>query len=313
MLNSSATVLITGGTGLIGTALTTLLINNGYRVIVLSRSPAKNNPANNLSYAAWNVTNQQIDKAAIEQADYIVHLAGAGVADKRWSDKRKKEILESRTQSSALLVKALKENANKVKAVISASGIGWYGQDPVAPNPNPFKETDPPDTGFLGETCKQWEAGIEPVTELSKRLVKLRTGLVLSNAGGAFPEFKKTIRFGIASILGSGRQVMSWIHINDMCRLFLHAIENEQMNGAYNAVAPVPVSNKALTLALAKKMKGKLFIPVHVPSFVLKMMVGEMSIEVLKSTTVSAEKIKKTGFQYAFPSIESALNELCGG
>lgn len=308
-MNNTSTVLITGGTGLIGTALTKLLLNKNYKVIILSRS-AKESTINNLSYATWDVNKQTIEPGAIQQADYIVHLAGAGVADKRWTDKRKKEIIDSRTQSSALLVNALKENTNKVKAVVSASGIGWYGGDTIIPNPKPFTEIDLPETDFLGDTCKQWEASIEPVSALGKRLVKLRTGLVLSNEGGALPEFKKTIKFAIASILGSGKQIISWIHIHDMCRLFLYAIENEKLSGAYNAVSPSPVSNKNLTFALAKKAKGKLFIPVHVPAFVLKIVLGEMSVEVLKSATVSAQKIKDAGFQFTYPTIEAALNEL---
>jgi uncharacterized protein len=285
------------------------LLNKGYKVIILSRS-ARQSGTNNLSYATWNVEKQTIDATAIQQADYIVHLAGAGVADKRWTNKRKNEIIDSRTQSSVLLVKALKENTNKIKAVISASGIGWYGEDPAVPNPQPFTETDSPDEGFLGDTCKQWEASIDPVADLGKRLVKLRTSLVFSNAGGAFPEFKKTIKLGVASILGSGKQVISWIHIHDMCRLFLYAIENEQLKGAYNAATAAPVSNKALTIAIAKKIKGKLFIPIHVPAFVLKIVLGEMSIEVLKSATVSAQKIKDAGFQFTCPTVEAALNEL---
>jgi uncharacterized protein len=308
-MNKASTVIITGGTGLIGTALTQLLLSNGYKVIILSRSAKKSNTTN-LSYATWSVEKQTIDATAIQEADYIVHLAGAGVADKRWTIKRKKEIVDSRTQSSALLVKALKENANQVKAVISASGIGWYGEDATIPNPKPFVEADLHDAGFLGDTCKQWESSIDPVTDLGKRLVKLRTGLVFSNAGGAFPEFKKTTKLGVASILGSGKQVVSWIHVYDMCRLFLYAIENQELSGAYNAVTATPVSNKALTIAIAKKIKGKLFIPVHVPGFVLKIVLGEMSIEVLKSATVSAQKIKDAGFQFTYPTVEAALNEL---
>jgi uncharacterized protein len=308
-MNNTSTVLITGGTGLIGTALAQLLLSKGYKVIILSRS-ARQSDTNNLLYATWNVEKQTIDATAIQQADYIVHLAGAGVADQRWTEKRKKEIIDSRTQSSALLVKALKENTNNVKAIISASGIGWYGEDPSIPNPKPFVETDLPDTGFLGDTCKQWEASIDPVTDLGKRLVKLRTGLVFSNSGGAYPEFKKTTKFGVASILGSGKQVISWIHIHDMCRLFLYAIENELLSGAYNAATAAPVSNKVLTMAIAKKVKGKLFIPVHVPAFVLKIVLGEMSIEVLKSATVSAKKIKDAGFQFTYPTVEAAINEL---
>ena len=232
------------------------------------------------------------------------------MADKRWTNKRKNEIIESRTQSSALLVKALKENSNQVKAVISASAIGWYGADPVIPNPSPFTETDPSDHGFLGETCRQWEESIEPVGQLGKRLVKLRTGVVLSNEGGALVEFVKPLRFGLATILGNGKQIISWIHIDDLCRMYLQAVEDESIEGVYNAVAPKPVSNKELTIGLAKAVKNKFYIALHVPSPVLKLVLGEMSVEVLKSATVSAGKIRSARFNFIYPSIEAAINQL---
>lgn len=305
------TVLITGGTGMIGKALTTALLEKNYNVIILSRNAAnEQRPTNNLSYAQWNINDQTIDKAAIAKADYIIHLAGAGVADKRWTKKRKKEIVDSRVKSGELLVKALQENTNKVKAIISSSAIGWYGPDPSIPNPHPFTEDDPADDGFLGTTCLKWERSIEPVTKLNKRLVKLRIGIVLSNEGGAFKEFKKPVRFGVAAILGSGKQIISWIHIDDLIRLFISAFENEKMNGSYNAVAPHPVSNKDLTIQLARIKKGKFFIPVQVPSFILKLVLGELSIEVLKSATVSCSKIHDTGFTFQFPSIDAALKAL---
>ncbi len=142
------------------------------------------------------------------------------------------------------------------------------------------------------------------------RLVKLRTGIVLSKDGGALKEFIKPLRAGIAAILGNGKQVVSWIHIDDIARMYVQALENEKLSGVYNAVAPKPVSNKALVLELAKQMKGKFHIPIYVPSFVLKMMLGEMSIEVLKSATVSGDKIRSTGFQFLFPTLESALKDL---
>lgn len=307
-----ATVLITGGTGLIGTALSKLLSERGHNIIILSRETSNlQPPSSNISYARWDIRSQTIDKDAVAQADHIIHLAGANVAGKRWSKKQKKEIVESRTHSAALLVKALKENSNKVQSVITASGIGWYGPDsPAVIKRGGFSESDPPADDFLGQTCLQWEQSIDPVTAMGKRLVKLRTGIVLSNEGGALKEFRKPLRAGVAAILGSGRQIVSWIHIDDICRLYCHVMENDQLQGVYNAVAYQPVSNKKLVMELARQMRGKFYLPMHVPSFALKIALGEMSIEVLKSATVSNEKIRHAGFKFLYPSLEAALNEL---
>ena len=306
-----ATILITGGTGMIGRALTNVLLEKNYKVIILSREISnRQTGTRNLSFAQWDINRQHIDKAAIGSADYIIHLAGAGVADKRWIKKRKQEIIDSRVKGSELIVKALQEIPNNVKAVISASAIGWYGADPVIPNPKPFREDDPNDNTFLGETCKLWEESLEPVKKMGKRLVKLRTGIVLSKDGGALKEFKNPLRFGVAAILGNGKQIISWIHIDDLLRLYIAAIEDQNMNGVYNAVAPGPVSNKKLTLQLARIQKGNFFIPVYVPSFVLKTVLGEMSIEVLKSATVSCDKVHYGGFVFLYPSIEAALTNL---
>ncbi len=302
------TVLITGGSGLVGKALSVALLAKGYKVIILSRSLNSKPAIANLSYAYWHVKKQQIDLAAVQQADHIVHLAGAGVVAKKWTPAYQKEIVESRTDSSRLLIDMLKNNACKVKTVVSASAIGWYGADqsPV----KPFIETDEFDHSFLGNTCKLWEAGIEPVTSLGIRLVICRIGIVLSNDGGALAEFKKPIKFGAAAILGNGKQLISWIHIDDLCRLFTEAIENDALQGIYNAVSPSPVSNKELTLTLAKAMNGKFYLPIYVPAFVLKWMMGERSIEILKSTTVSCKKIMDTHFQFNYNTIEQALVNL---
>ncbi len=305
------TILITGGTGMIGTRLTELLLAKGYEVIILSRqSSGVSRGKTGVTLANWDVAKQTIDQEAIAKADHIVHLAGAGVADKRWNEKRKQEIVDSRTQSSAIIVKALQEIPNYVQSVISSSAIGWYGADTPKSKENGFAEDAIADTQFLGDTCRLWEESIEPVTKLGKRLVKLRTGIVLSNTGGALVEFKKPLKAGLATILGGGDQVVSWIHVDDLCNMFIYAIENTELNGAYNAVAPHPVTNKQLTIALAKKMRGSFYIPVYVPSFVLKIVMGEMSIEVLKSATVSAHKIQLARFDFRYPTIESALEEL---
>ncbi len=300
-----ATICITGGTGLIGNALAQYLSAKGHAIIILTRNKDAVQ-SGNVSYAFWDVKKKSIDANAIAAADYVIHLAGANVAEKRWSNNRKAEILNSRVDSAQLLVKALQETPNKVKAVISASAIGWYGPD----HGTPFTETDPCYDDYLGTTCKQWEDAIDPVTNLGIRLVKLRTGIVLSNNAGAFAEFKKPLRFGLATILGSGEQMISWIHIDDICRMYEYAIEHEQVNGTYNAVGPNPSSNKDLNIALAKKLKGKAYITIPVPAFVLKLVLGEMSIEVLKSATVSSAKIQKAGFQFLYPTIDAALNEL---
>jgi len=305
------TVLLTGGTGMIGTHLQKFLLENGYTIIVLIRNEKQRKPSNrNISYAKWNVEKDEIDRDAMTGADYIIHLAGANVAEKRWTDKRKKEIVESRTKTGALLVKSLKKIPNKVKAVISASAIGWYGIDTNESRQHGFKEDAPAANNFLGNTCKLWEENIKPVEQLNKRLAIFRFGIVLSVKGGALDEFKKPLNFGIAGILGDGKQIISWIHIDDLCRLLLFAIEHENISGIYNAVAPQPVTNKELTLSLAKIIRGKFFIPVHVPAFALKLALGELSVEVLKSATVSPEKITKAGFGFLYPTIESALESL---
>ncbi len=304
-----ATILITGGTGLIGSALSKTLAAEGNKIIVLSREGSKHKPEENLRYADWNINEQKIERAAIEQADYIIHLAGANVADGRWTEKRKKEILDSRVKSGALLVKALREIPNHVQAVISASGIGYYGEDPKVPNPKPFEEDAPAAKDFLGNVVTAWEAAVHPVTSLGKRLVIFRTGLVFSKDGGAYPEFKKTFPFRLASVLGSGKQVISWIHIDDLVRLYIDAIEKESFNGVYNAVTPAPVSNKELITRIADEKPG-FHMTLHVPAFVLKTVLGEMSVEVLKSTTVSPRKLREQGFSFTYSTIDAAIRQL---
>lgn len=303
-------VIITGGTGAIGKRLCHFLIEKGYSVTIFTRSvSSKRNNVKNVAFVKWDVESGVIDKDAIQHADYIINLAGASVAEKKWTAARKSEILQSRTKSGDLLVKALKEIPNKIRAVISASASGYYGPDNLLSLNDGFTEDDPASNDFLADVCKKWEESIQPVIESGKRLVILRTGIVLSKKGGAYTEFVKPLKFRIAAILGSGQQITSWIHEDDICNMYIHAMENETLSGVYNAVAPNPVTNKELIYAIART-KYKWFIPIVAPSFILNMMLGEMATEVLKSSNLSAKKIEIEGFNFKFPEIKAATIDL---
>ncbi|WP_160711427.1 TIGR01777 family oxidoreductase [Chitinophaga solisilvae] len=299
------TVIITGGTGLIGTALTRLLLERGYKVIIYTRDPAKGTNKS-VTYAAWDINNQTLDVTALQAADYVVHLAGANVGEKRWTAARKQEIIDSRTKSSDLLFKMMRSHPNKIKKVISASATGFYGEytDHI------FRETDPPATDYLGSTTLAWEKSILPVTTLNKKLVIFRTGICLSKDGGALKEFYKPLKFGFATVLGSGDQFISWIHLQDLVRLYFNAIVNDRLEGIYNAVAPNPVTHKELVLAMAHAAKGNSFITSYVPAFALKLALGEMSVEVLKSVKASSQKIQDTGFQFSYPTVKEAMEQI---
>lgn len=304
-----ATYVITGGTGMVGKFLTNVLLQQSQEVIILTRNPNNQVAKDGLTYAYWNPSKGEIDSSIWDRADYVIHLAGAGVADKRWTKERKLEIANSRIQGGELLVRSLQSNTHHVQAFISASAIGWYGPD-TATNKSGFVETDAVYDDFLGETCLKWEESVSGIANLGIRLVKLRIGIVLHPSGGALKEFIKPVKFGLAAILGSGRQKISWIHLDDLSNMILYASKNSHMQGVFNAVAPNPVSNKEMTLAIAKILRGNFYIPVYAPSFALKLILGEMSVEVLKSTTVSSKKIQSTGFDFSFGKLEGALTNL---
>lgn len=302
------TVLITGGTGMVGKNLAKMLVHRGYSVIILTRKLPSVATGGNISYATWDVHKQSIDIAALQKADHIIHLTGAGVMEHKWTVAYKEEIIDSRVKSATLIIDNLRRTGHKVKSFISASAIGYYGED--KPGLIPFEETASPDHSFLGEVCRLWEESVEPAKALNMRVVKLRIGIVLSDKGGALKEFITPLKFGIATVLGNGKQIMSWIHLDDLCNLFLYTIENEKMNGVYNAVAPVPVSNRILITTLAKLRNREWYLRLSVPVFIIKLLLGGRSIEILKSATVSAKKTTDSGFQFSFENIEGALRNI---
>lgn len=297
-----STILITGGTGLVGTRLTQMLLGKGHTVTHLSRSHSNNEQVKTY---IWDIDSHMIEDEALTTADHIIHLAGAGIADERWTDQRKKGILESRTKSAALIIDRLKELKLQPKSFISSSAVGFYGDR----DHHILNEDDEPGTGFLSEVCVAWEAAVKPVEALGTRLVMLRTGVVLSTQGGALKEMEKPVKFHLGTYLGSGNQYYSWIHIDDLCRMYIAALENEQMRGPYNAAAPNPVRNKILTEAIADALNTKaIMLPAPTPA--LKLALGEMAATVLDSTRVSTNKIEATGFKFEHPEVNEALKDV---
>ena len=301
-------VLITGGTGLIGTRLAEMLIDSGYEVALLSREP---NKSSHYRSFRWDPRAGTIDEAAVPYADYIVSLAGASVSDGKWTDERKRDIMTSRLGGLALLSRELAKPGHHVQAVISASAIGIYGD---AGNQSVTEETPPavPTHDFLADVSNQWELAAAPIAALGIRTVIPRIGVVLSTEGGALPQIARPVKLGAGAALGSGRQFMSWIHLDDLCRLFIAMLEDTAWRGTYNAVAPYPATNQAFTEVLADVLHRPLLLP-KVPAFGLKLAMGEMSEIVLASQNVSAAKVLAQGFQYEYPELRGALAALYGG
>jgi uncharacterized protein len=297
-------VLITGGSGLVGTALTAALVQKGYHVSHLGRKSS----TGAVKSFVWDVDRGFIDPNALTGVDAIVHLAGAGVADKRWTVKRKKEILESRTKSTELIYQTLKAQPNQVQVLVSATAIGYYG---LTTADAWCDEQTGVGNDFLASVCKAWEAAADPIELLDKRLVKIRVGVVLSNKGGALQEMTQPVKWFVGSPLGNGKQWVSWIHINDLCSLFIQALEQPEMRGVYNGVAPNPVTNKELTSTLAKVLHRPFWL-LPVPAIILKLALGEMSQIVLNGARVSSKKAQSTNLRFQFNDVHAAIENLLG-
>lgn len=296
-------VLITGGTGTIGTELTKLLLSKGYQVSILSRSE-KNIPK--VKTYIWDVKAQTIDENAIKEADYIVHLAGKNIGGDRWTAEVKKEIIASRKNSTELLQKTIAKHNPKLKAFISTSAVGIYGSKK---SDKTFTEKDAPGKDFLADVCVQWEENLADIADLGIRTVIIRTGVVLSKKGGALEQMALPVKLGAGAALGTGKQYIPWIHIDDICALYLKAIEDEAFTGVFNGVGTQHINNKDFTKAIAKVLKRPCFLP-NIPEFVIKTALGEKAVIALKGNKVSADKIVKFGFKHKFTTLDEALKNL---
>jgi len=296
-------VLISGGSGFIGSHLTALLLQNGFSVSILSRSEKQNKK--DVFYYKWDVKSQFIEEESVVRADYIIHLAGENIGEKRWTAKRKEAIIDSREQSTLLLYSAIKKNNKKLDAFISASAIGYYG---AINGQEICTEIDAPANDFLGYACQKWEDSISFIENLHIRTVKIRTGLVLGKNDGFLEKLVPLFKYRLGSALGSGQQYMPWIHVDDLCAIYLQAMTNTEMSGPYNAAINDNTTNEKFSKILAGLFGYKIWLP-NVPAFALQLALGEMSKIVLTGRRVSSDKIEQTGFEFNHTKLVEALKD----
>lgn len=298
------TILITGGSGMIGRRLSKMLLKKGYDVIWLSR---ERHIKADIPRYKWDLLKGQIDKEALDEADVIVHLAGVGIADGRWTEARKRMIVGSRVRSAQLILEKLQEMDTKIDAFISASAIGYYG---AVTSDRVFTEDDAhAKDDFLAETCYKWEEQAkEFTTQLGIRSASIRTGVVLSKGSELIKKAVLPTKFWLGAPLGKGSQYMPWIDIDDLCEIYVKAIEDETMTGAYNAVAPEYTTNAEFMKAVASVLKKPMFLP-PVPEFVFKMYLGEASQIILEGSRISSQKIQDAGYDFKYNTLKDALRK----
>ena len=297
-------VLITGATGLIGHHIVKLCHENAIEVNYLTTSVSKISHTPNYQGFYWNPTTSDIDVNCFKDVEAIIHLAGATIS-KRWTPSYKKEILSSRVDSTLLLFNGLKNNPNQVKQVISASAIGIYPDSLLNYYEEEYSEDD---ATFLSQVVKQWESAVDTFSELGIIVAKIRIGLMLSNKGGALPALVKPMKLGLGATFGSGKAWQSWIHISDLARLFMYALQNE-LSGVYNAVAPNPVIQQEF-IKLCANVLGKPLVLQNIPKVVMKLILGEMHTLLFLSQRVSSKKIEDKGFQFTYHHLQAALEDL---
>lgn len=295
-------ILITGATGMIGKKLIRALSEKGHTLSILSRKPTH---IAGVKVFLWDIYKQEIDKNCLDGVDTIIHLAGENIAEKKWTESRKQEIIKSRVLSTQLLYQLIHDTKAPVTSFISASAVGYYGDcgDEI------LTEQSDAGFGFLADCCQQWEHAVDQGKSLGIRIVKMRTGFILDRKEGGLPAIEKPVLFFVGAALGNGKQWIPWIHIDDMIAMYLDAVEDQLMMGAYNACAPYPVTNETLTKAIAKEISRPVW-PFNVPEKILKLILGEMSVVALMSTNTSAEKILESGFRFKYHQLEDALTDI---
>jgi uncharacterized protein (TIGR01777 family) len=294
------TVLLTGGSGLIGTRLRKLLETEGFATRTLTRTKP---PRPDAFY--WDPAKNELDINALDDVSAIIHLAGASIGSGFWTRRKKQLIASSRIDSTRLLAEAIRRRGLRPEVFVSASAIGIYGDS----GDRWVDESSPADSGFLGSTCVAWEAEAAGISSLGVRTVILRTGLVLSADGGLLPAVRLPVMWGLGAALGSGRQYQSWIHIDDLCRMYLMALRTPSLHGVYNAVAPHPVTQQDFMKAVADVANRPLWLP-KIPSALLRLALGEKSELVLTGQRVSAKKIVAAGFAFRHPDLREALKSI---
>lgn len=293
-------VLISGGSGLIGSELVKILRNKNYNIALLSRKIS----TSDIKTFLWDYERSFIDEKSIEFADAIIHLAGENISNKRWSEKQKKKIIESRVNTTNLLFDKIKNSSKKPEVIISASAIGFYG---TFNSEKIFNEDDNAGNDFLAQTVKEWEQAVMQFNEIGIRTVILRTGVVISKDGGALPKMIAPVKYGLGAALGNGKQYVPWIEISDLANLYLFTLENSNTHSIYNAVSPDYINNIELMKTIARSLNKPFFFP-NLPSFVMKLIYGEMSDILLKGSRVSSKKIEEAGFEFNYTDINSIMD-----
>jgi len=296
-------IVITGGTGFVGMRLSALLEKENYEVVHLSRN---RNQGDRFRSYRWDPGSGYCDKDAFRDGDTVIHLAGANIGEKRWSARRKKEIIESRTAAAGLIYKTTVGSGIRPDAFITASGKDYYG---TGISEKIYRENDPPGNDFMGKACRLWEAAADPFEAAGIRVAKIRTALVLAPEGSAISKLTAPAMVGLIIRLGPGSQYFPWIHIEDLCNVYLKVVSDETMSGPFNASAPEHITHDMFMSVIARQKHLPVFLP-HIPEWLLNLVLGEMSVVLTTGSRISPQRLIRSGFEFRYPDIDGALRAI---